>query len=259
MSTATVTTIGPSSGGASPALMPMAERMKPNSPTCPSERPAVTERRGPLPESTPDTETAISCAKTTAAKIRSEVPRWVNATRGSTVMPMDTKKIAANVSRRGLARCSTISPLPDSATSVPAKNAPSATEKPAASAARARPKQSPMQTTTRSSVLRRPTTKRTSRGTTKRPTMRMSPSTSASFPITPPIASALSPSPAATAVSTAASTIASTSWITSMLMTCSRTSGPGSRSSKTFDTSMVLEMAIDAPRKIAAFVSQPSA
>ena len=48
--------------------------------------------------------------------------------RGSIVSPTAIKKIAANRSRSGLTRCSTRAPSPDSDTSMPAMNAPSATE-----------------------------------------------------------------------------------------------------------------------------------
>ena len=43
-------------------------------------------------------------------------------------MPTDTKKMAANISRTGCTRCSTVFATPDSATRLPAMNAPSATE-----------------------------------------------------------------------------------------------------------------------------------
>ncbi len=43
-------------------------------------------------------------------------------------MPTATKKIAPNMSRTGATRCSMVPASPDSATSEPAMNAPSATE-----------------------------------------------------------------------------------------------------------------------------------
>ena len=43
-------------------------------------------------------------------------------------MPTETKNTAANTSRTGSMRCSMIFAAPDSATSAPARNAPSATE-----------------------------------------------------------------------------------------------------------------------------------
>ena len=43
-------------------------------------------------------------------------------------MPTETKKIAANMSRTGMSRCSTVCPSPDSEMSMPATKAPSATE-----------------------------------------------------------------------------------------------------------------------------------
>jgi hypothetical protein len=47
---------------------------------------------------------------------------------GLTVIPTDTKNTATNRSRSGATRCSIDCPRPDSAASMPAKNAPSATE-----------------------------------------------------------------------------------------------------------------------------------
>ena len=44
------------------------------------------------------------------------------------IMPTDTKKMAANMSRTGSMRCSMRRASPDSATRAPARKAPSATE-----------------------------------------------------------------------------------------------------------------------------------
>jgi hypothetical protein len=66
--------------------------------------------------------------KITAAVSAAIAPALAGIKPGSISMPTETKKIAANMSRTGAIRCSTCSPSPDSATSDPAMNAPSATE-----------------------------------------------------------------------------------------------------------------------------------
>ena len=72
--------------------------------------------------------TLPSCPTTTAAKIARVSPISAQTSAGSTVIPTETKNTATNISLSGAIWCSTRSPRPDSAVSIPAKNAPSATE-----------------------------------------------------------------------------------------------------------------------------------
>ena len=74
------------------------------------------------------TETPISLPTTTTAVSTSTACRCAQTSRGSISIPTDTKNTAANTSRTGSMRCSMIFAAPDSATSAPARKAPSATE-----------------------------------------------------------------------------------------------------------------------------------
>ena len=56
-----------------------------------------------------------------AGQCSTSSPGWM-------IMPTDTKKMAANMSRTGSIRCSMRRASPDSATRAPARKAPSATE-----------------------------------------------------------------------------------------------------------------------------------
>jgi hypothetical protein len=66
--------------------------------------------------------TTSTTATSTAASQLSTI--WL----GWMIMPIETKKIAAKMSRSGRTSASTSWPLPDSAISMPPTNAPSATE-----------------------------------------------------------------------------------------------------------------------------------
>ena len=88
---------------------------------------------------------------------------------GSMIIPTDTKKIAANMSRTGRTRFSISICCPDSATSDPAMKAPSATEYPNESASSAAAKQIPMLATSVVSGCPRRRTARIARGTVRRP------------------------------------------------------------------------------------------
>ncbi len=84
-------------------------------------------------------------------------------------MPMDTKKTAVNRSRSGITKCSMVRARPLSAVSMPARNAPRATEKPAFSAPIAETKQRPALVMRRVSRRVWSATHWSSRGTRMRP------------------------------------------------------------------------------------------
>ena len=148
---------------------------------------------------------------------------------------------------------------PDSATSEPAMNAPSATEYPKASAASAAAKQMPMLVTSVMSALSARVTTRTSRGTMSAPTPISTTRKVASRTLVPRRTPAVIPPPAATAVSIATSRIAIRSSTTRMPNTMSRTRPVTFNSANAFATIVVLEMATIAPVNTLSMGVQPSA
>ena len=102
--------------------------MNENSPIWARLSPAWIEVRIPLPVRKAPNETPVTLPSTTAP-VRATAPcQWRATSLGSISMPTDTKNTAANTSRTGSTRCATCFSSPDSATSDPARKAPSATE-----------------------------------------------------------------------------------------------------------------------------------
>jgi hypothetical protein len=102
--------------------------MNENSPICARVMPAWTEMRTLLPVKKAPTETPMVLPTMTSNDSASTGPQWSTMTAGSSSIPTETKKTAANMSRTGWTRCSMGLASPDSAMSEPAMNAPSATE-----------------------------------------------------------------------------------------------------------------------------------
>ena len=102
--------------------------MKENSPICARLMPACTEVRVPLPVRNAPSDTAITLPTITTTVRTSTGTQCSAISAGSMSMPTETKKMAANMSRTGATRCSIFFTSPDSATSEPPMNAPSATE-----------------------------------------------------------------------------------------------------------------------------------
>ena len=103
--------------------------MNENSPICARLMPACTEVRMPLPVRNAPSDDADDLADDDHHREHERSPPSARAmSAGSISMPTETKKIAANMSRTGWTRCSICFSSPDSATSEPARNAPSATE-----------------------------------------------------------------------------------------------------------------------------------
>ena len=177
---------------------------------------------------------------------------------GSNSIPTATKKTAANRSRTGRMVSSTIRCRPDSATSAPAMNPPSATEYPAAALSTASPKQIPSAATSVVSGRRSATAALIALGTTSMP-----PAASASrkSPSRASVAASSGPekvSPAASVVSTAISRIATRSSITSTPNTMSRSRRSACRSASVRETTIVLEIATMPAARSAGSPTQPS-
>ena len=102
--------------------------MNENSPIWARLMPAWTEMRVPFPVKNAPTDTPSTFPAITRAVNAATCGQWRAMAAGSISIPIDTKKIAANRSRNGATRRATSSSSPDSATSAPAMNAPSATE-----------------------------------------------------------------------------------------------------------------------------------
>jgi len=125
--------------------------MKENSPICARLIPARTEVLVLNPARNAPMETKVVLPMTTSTVNTSTASQFSSTNSGSMSMPTDTKKMAANKSRTGSTRWSTLFSCPDSATSDPAKKAPSATEYPKVSARSAEAKQMPTLVTSVSS------------------------------------------------------------------------------------------------------------
>jgi hypothetical protein len=102
--------------------------MKANSPICVRLIPACVLVRTSLPDRNAPTLTASSVPATTTAESTTTATQCSATSRGSIIMPTDTKNTAPNMSRTPTTRCSTRLPSPDSATREPAMKVPSATE-----------------------------------------------------------------------------------------------------------------------------------
>ena len=102
--------------------------MNENSPICARLIPACTDVRGLNPVRNELIVTNRTLPAITATENASTAPQCCTMMAGSMSMPTEMKKIAANMSRTGMIRCSTTFSSPDSAISEPAMNAPSATE-----------------------------------------------------------------------------------------------------------------------------------
>jgi hypothetical protein len=89
--------------------------------------PALTAVLGRLPTIIDANETLPILPTTTTVVSAASASQCFPSSYGSTSIPTETKKIAAKMSRTGSIKCSTCTPCPDSATSEPARNAPSAT------------------------------------------------------------------------------------------------------------------------------------
>ena len=125
---ATVTRAGRVCSGTMPPPTAMVHRMKDSSPIWPSASPENTLRRSELPDPRLATVTDTNCIVITTPQSSSASGRVVVATRGSTVIPIDTKNRAEKNARSGSISFSTSWPRPDSATAMPARKAPRATE-----------------------------------------------------------------------------------------------------------------------------------
>ena len=102
--------------------------MNENSPICARLIPACTEVRVPLPVRKAPNETLTILPRITTRASTSTIAQCAAMTPGSMSSPTETKKMAAKMSRTGCTSRSIASAWPDSATSDPARNAPSATE-----------------------------------------------------------------------------------------------------------------------------------
>ena len=110
------------------SVRPSPAMMKENSPICARLSPARTEVRIPIPVRKAPSETPTILPTTTVAVSAPTASQWRATSAGSMSMPTETKNTAANTSRTGSTRRSTCFSSPDSATSDPARNAPSAIE-----------------------------------------------------------------------------------------------------------------------------------
>ena len=102
--------------------------MNENSPIWARLSPARTELRSPLPDRNAPSDTPSTLPTITSAVNTSTGTQYSSTRYGLICSPTAIKKIAANRSLSGLMRCSTRGPSPDSDTSIPAMNAPSAAE-----------------------------------------------------------------------------------------------------------------------------------
>ena len=103
--------------------------MNENSPICARLMPAWIDVRAPLPvRNAPSADAHDLADDHRQRSARRSRRQWRTSSAGSISMPTETKNTAANTSRTGWTRCSIACASPDSATSEPAMNAPSATE-----------------------------------------------------------------------------------------------------------------------------------
>ena len=102
--------------------------MNENSPIWARLIPAWTAVRVPLPARKAPTVTPSTFPPMTRAVKTSTGNQFATMIAGSISIPTETKKMAANRSRIGRTRLATAASSPDSPTSEPAMNAPSATE-----------------------------------------------------------------------------------------------------------------------------------
>ncbi|CAM5629548.1 hypothetical protein RLIN73S_04637 [Rhodanobacter lindaniclasticus] len=129
-----------------------------NSPICAMPSPARSAVRGSCPTtSTPRLQASVLPTITTPA-ISNAGTAYCHNIAGSIFKPIATKNSAANMSRNGSTRCTTRPALRDSATTAPARNAPSATLKPIHTATRLAPKQIPSTLTSKVSSRPKPAT-----------------------------------------------------------------------------------------------------
>jgi hypothetical protein len=98
-----------------------------NSPICASDRPTRADWPRPLPTKNDAIVTASGLTTSTTIVSATIAGAWASRRAGSMVMPTATKNTAANTSRNGRTWSNTSCEWPDSATSTPATNAPSAT------------------------------------------------------------------------------------------------------------------------------------
>ncbi len=211
----TATTTGKSEAGTTPAASPAPASMNENSPIWARLIPACRAVRVPAPVRNALTDTAPTLPTSTSSANTSTCGHSRATMPGSINMPTETKNTATNMSRTGSMSRVTARLSPDSATSEPARNAPSATDQPTERASRATPKHSPMLTTRVVSGRPRPATNRMSRGTTSIPAISSPARKAASRTSVKATGAADSAPPAASGPSAASSTIASRSSITS--------------------------------------------
>ena len=173
-------------------------------------------------------------------------------------MPTATKKTAAKKSRSGARSFSIMCRAPDSATSAPMMNAPSATEYPNAVASSAAANASPTVVTSVVSSRRSRATDRTKRGTTSRPMPMSAARNVTSCRTVPPISRRESALPWPSAERAASNRMAIRSSKTRMPKTVSRTTGSIGRSWKARAMIVVDEMATMAPVNTLSTADHPS-
>jgi hypothetical protein len=124
----TATATGNTNDRVAPVVRPRVAMMNENSPIWARLIPARSECWTPLPARKPPSDTP-AILPTSTATVRTSTGAQCSATSdGSISTPIETKKIAAKMSRSGRISCSTFALSPDSATIIPARKAPSATE-----------------------------------------------------------------------------------------------------------------------------------
>ncbi len=111
-----------------PAATPTLAMMNENSPIWARLNPAFIAVRRPWPARKAPIVTASTFPTMTVSVSTRTAPQCSASALGSMIIPTDTKKIAANMSRTGRTSFSISASCPDSAISEPAMKAPNATE-----------------------------------------------------------------------------------------------------------------------------------
>ncbi len=221
--------------------------MNENSPICARLMPACTDVRTLCPVKKLAMDTATTLPTTTSIVNSSTAGQRRSTTIGSNIMPTDTKKMAAKMSRTGATSRSTVFSSPDSAISDPAMNAPNATEYPNDAANSAAAKHKATETMSVVSGRFMLTTARMRRGTTSRPTtMSIARNDANCTPVTQRSATVRSV-PADSVVSTATSTMAMRSSVMSTPRTRSVNRPVTRCSANALAMIVVDEMAMAAP------------